>query len=70
MLTSPYFPIIVATFFGFIILAFALLVPIYRFLKREEEVSKLWTEEVLAERMKQAASENRPPESVRRRRPQ
>lgn len=62
---SPYFPIIVATFFGFIILAFVLLVPVYRFLKREEEVSKYWTEEALAERMDAHGRDGRPPESVR-----
>lgn len=47
-----YLPIIVATLVGFATLAAALLVPIYRFLDREEEVAEEWTPEALAERMR------------------
>jgi len=39
--------IIVLTFIGFMILAAILLVPVYRFLKREEQVSSHWTAEEL-----------------------
>jgi hypothetical protein len=44
--------IIIATFFGFLALAAALLIPIYRFLQREQKVSEKWTEEELAKRMR------------------
>ena len=43
-----YLPIIVATLVGFGLLAALLLVPIYRFLDREEEISEQWTREELA----------------------
>lgn len=46
-----YLPIIVATLLGFGALAALLLVPIYRFLDREQEVAEKWTPEALAERM-------------------
>ena len=46
--------IIAATFFGFATLAFILLFPIYRFLKREEEQSEAWTQSALAERRRRA----------------
>lgn len=47
-----YLPIIVATLVGFAALAAALLVPIYRFLDREQEVAEEWTPEAVAERMR------------------
>ena len=47
-----YLPIIVGTLVGFAALAALLLVPIYRFLDREEEVAEDWTPEALAERMR------------------
>lgn len=46
-----YLPVIVATLVGFAALAALLLVPISRFLDREQEVAKDWTPEALAERM-------------------
>lgn len=53
--------IIVLTFVGFMILAALLLVPVYRFLKREEEVSSNWTAQELQrqldDRRTQQASE-------------
>ncbi len=65
---GTYFPIIVATIIGFFILAALLLVPVYRFLKREEEASKHWTPEMLARRVREEKVPNgRPPESVRNR---
>lgn len=48
-----YLPVIAATLVGFAALAAALLVPIYRFLDREEEVAEEWTPEAVAERMRQ-----------------
>jgi hypothetical protein len=54
-----YLPIIVATLVGFSALALVLLVPIYRFLDREQEVSEEWTPEELAKRRReQQATEN------------
>lgn len=46
-----YFPIVVGTVVGFGLLAALLLVPVYRFLEREEKVAEEWTPEALAERM-------------------
>jgi len=52
LLFNPeYLPIIVGTVIGFGLLAAALLVPVYRFLEREQKVAKKWTPEALAERM-------------------
>lgn len=48
-----YLPVIVGTLVGFAALAALLLVPIYRFLDREEEVAEDWTPEALAERMRE-----------------
>lgn len=48
-----YLPVIVGTLVGFAALAALLLVPIYRFLDREEEVANEWTPEALAERMRE-----------------
>ena len=39
--------IIIGTTVGFFALAAALLVPIYRFLKREEKESEAWTSETI-----------------------
>ena len=49
---SAYYTVIAATFFGFIALAFVLLFPIYRFIRREEKHSESWTEPALAERQR------------------
>lgn len=48
-----YLPIIVGTLVGFAVLAALLLVPISRFLDREQEVAEDWTPEALAERMRE-----------------
>ncbi|MFB6272127.1 MAG: hypothetical protein ABEL51_04435 [Salinibacter sp.] len=48
-----YLPIIAATLVGFATLAALLLVPISRFLDREQEVAEDWTPEALAERMRE-----------------
>lgn len=52
-----YFPIIAATLIGFGLLAALLLVPIYRFLDREQEVAKHWTPEELEKRIQKAKAE-------------
>lgn len=43
----------IITLIAFSLLAAALLIPVYRFLKREEEASKKWTHEVLEERLRE-----------------
>lgn len=48
-----YLPLIIATLVGFGALAALLLVPIYRFLDREQEVAEKWTPEALAKRMQE-----------------
>jgi len=48
-----YLPIILGTIVGFGLLAAALLVPVYRFLEREQKVAERWTPEALAERMRE-----------------
>lgn len=52
-----YLSIIVATLVGFCTLAWLLLAPIWRFLDREQEVSKKWTKEALARRRRQQHGE-------------
>lgn len=47
-----YLPVILATLVGFTALAAALLVPIYRFLDREQEVAEKWTPEQIADRLR------------------
>ena len=49
-----YLPVILATLVGFSALAALLLVPVYRFLEREEEVAQQWTPDELAERIREA----------------
>ena len=44
--------VIAATFFGFITLAFLLLYPVYRFIRREEKQSEDWTRDALARRQR------------------
>lgn len=44
---SSYYGIIVVTLIGFLLLAALLLVPVYRFLRREEITARSWTEEEL-----------------------
>ncbi len=48
-----YLPIIAGTLIGFALLAALLLVPIWRFLNREQEVAEEWTPEAVAERMRE-----------------
>ena len=45
---DKYYVAIALTTVGFFALAALLLVPVWRFLRREEEISKNWTEERLA----------------------
>lgn len=47
--------IIAVTFFGFIALAALLLVPVYRFLTREERASRDWTDDAIAQRHRRDA---------------
>jgi hypothetical protein len=59
---------IVLTFVGFVTLAAILLVPVYRFINREERRSSEWTEEALARRRMREGppgdgAAGRPPES-------
>jgi len=51
LLDPQYLPVILATLVGFGILAAALLVPVSRFLDREQQVAEKWTPDVLAEHM-------------------
>lgn len=46
---SDYVVVILVTFFGFVALAALLLVPVWRFLTREEKVAEEWTEDVRPE---------------------
>lgn len=46
-----YLPVILGTLIGFALLAAALLVPVSRFLDREQEVAEDWTPEAVAKRM-------------------
>ncbi len=55
---GPYTPIILLSLLVFCLLAFVLLAPVYRFLRREEEASKQWTKEALAERYRDEPPEN------------
>lgn len=50
---SDYYVAIAVAFFGFVALAALLLVPVYRFLRREEDHSRKWTPEELARRHRQ-----------------
>ncbi len=47
---SGYDLLIVSVTIGFFLLAYILLAPVYRFLQREEKVSRQWTPEALAAR--------------------
>lgn len=50
---DTYDAVILLTLVGFIALAAMLLVPVYRFLKREERASQRWTPEALARQQRQ-----------------
>jgi hypothetical protein len=60
-----YFPVIAVTLIGFAGLAAALLVPIWRFLDREEEVAEDWTPEAVAKRLRELRTENVEKEETR-----
>ena len=47
--------IIVLTTVGFFSLAFVLLYPIYRFMRREERAAEGWTQRAIAERQRREA---------------
>jgi hypothetical protein len=53
-----YLPVIAVTLLGFAALAAALLVPIWRFLNREQEVAEEWTPEAVEERLREHHAEN------------
>lgn len=64
--------IIALTFFGFLALAALLLVPVYRFLTREERSSRDWTDDAIAKRHRREAppsmgdgASHEPPETPR-----
>ncbi len=54
---ANYGPLILATLLGFFGLAAILLVPVYRFLKREEAISARWTPEQLRRQADAAESQ-------------
>lgn len=60
-----YLPVILITLVGFGLLAALLLVPVSRFLDREQEVAEEWTPEAIAERIRerQKAAANGEPEA-------
>ncbi len=45
---SDYTGIIIVAFLGFVVLAALLLVPVWRFLRREEESARQWTSDTVA----------------------
>ncbi|WP_412070001.1 hypothetical protein [Rubrivirga sp. IMCC43871] len=51
--------IIAVTFFGFLALAFILLFPVWRFIRRQERVADDWTPDAIARR--QTAARAAPP---------
>ena len=46
--------VIAGTFFGFIALAFVLLYPVYRFMRRQEDMADDWTPDAVARRRRPA----------------
>jgi hypothetical protein len=55
---SAYYVAIAVAFFGFVALAFLLLFPIYRFMRKEEQRSEAWTPPALAERQRRAIEQS------------
>ena len=51
--------VIAGTFFGFIALAFVLLYPVYRFMKRQETLSDDWTPEAISRRQRRQSARPR-----------
>lgn len=58
--------VIVLTFIGFMALAAALLIPVYRFLKREEHISNTWTPEALQRQAEERRREQAEPTAKER----
>ena len=55
--------VIMGTFFGFVALAFVLLYPVYRFLRRQERLADDWTPEAVSRRERSARrTAQRPPD--------
>lgn len=54
MVESDFYIAIAVAFVGFFVLAFVLLYPVYRFMKREEKRSAAWTDSAIASRRRQA----------------
>lgn len=54
MVESDFYVAIAVAFVGFFTLAFVLLYPVYRFMKREEKRSEAWTDSAIADRRRQA----------------
>lgn len=50
---TGYALLIVATLIGFFLLAYLLLAPVYHFLDREQQASKEWTPERIAEKLQE-----------------
>ncbi|OZC03585.1 hypothetical protein [Rubricoccus marinus] len=44
--------VIIATTVGFFALAFILLYPVYRFMRKEEDLEKNWTKDAIAKRQR------------------
>ena len=54
MVESDFYIVIAVAFVGFFVLAFVLLFPVYRFMKREEKRSEAWTDSAIADPRRQA----------------
>ena len=54
---TDFYIAIAAAFFGFMALAFILLFPIYRFIRKEEQRSEGWTQAAIAERQRRAVEQ-------------
>lgn len=55
---AEFYVAIAVAFFGFMALAFILLFPIYRFIRKEERRSEGWTQTALAERRRRAIEQS------------
>ena len=52
--------VIAGTFFGFLLLAFVLLYPVYRFLRRQERLADDWTPQAVARRTREIRKDKPP----------
>jgi hypothetical protein len=59
-----YLPVVLGTLIGFSVLAALLLVPVSRFLDREQEVSEKWTPEELAKHFDDEETAPRNPDAT------